>query len=151
MCRHDYEQPGRASFKINKNVATNSRVLPPLSTVNSITNYLNSLASSSANSTSITNNIISSALPTASLNPKMQTSLVSSANSISNHMDYTKAANSDIIINPLITFTSSSTSTTSDASKTILSSEVFSEKHDMGLDLPPPSFLDATNDKTNST
>ena len=26
-----------------------------------------------------------------------------------------------------------------------MSSEVFSEKHDMGLDLPPPSFLDATN------
>ena len=81
MCRHDYEQPGRVSFKINNNVAANSRVLPPLSTVNSITNYLNSLASSSANSTSITNNIFSSALSTASLNPKMQTSLVSSANS----------------------------------------------------------------------
>ena len=150
MCRHDYEQPGRASFKINNNMATNSRALPPLSTVNSITNYLNSLASSSANSTSTTNNIFSSAPPTASLNPKMQTSLVSSANSISNHMDYTKAANSDIIINPLITFTSSSTSTSSDASKTILSSEFFSENHDMGLDFPPPSFLDATQDTMNS-
>ena len=63
MCRHDYEQPGRVSFKINNNVAANSRVLPPLSTVNSITNYLNSLASSSANSTSTTNNIISFASP----------------------------------------------------------------------------------------
>ena len=161
MCRHDYEQPGRASFKINNNVAANSRVLPSLSTVNSITNYLNSLASSSANSTSITNNITSSAPPTASLDPKMQTSLVSPATCISNQMDYTTAVDSDIFINPLIKFTSSSTtfssttsdgftSTTPDATKSIFSSAIISENHDINLSFPPPSFLDATNETTHS-